>query len=178
MVYAVLLGIAKKITETLENAFGVNLTDFLINLGATVLLFLIVRFVFWNKVTKFLDAKKEMIKEEYKNADEIKEQARLDREDADNYVALKKTEADAIIADAREDANLQKEEIIRNAKEEAKQIVEDSKAQAENERNQILKEAKDEVVDIASSIASKMISDNVDSDKYNEEALKTIGEKK
>ena len=78
--------IGDKITEVLQNAFGVNLTDFLINLIATLLLFIIVRFLFWNKITKFLDAKKEKIKEEYKDAQEIKDEANRVKAEADEIL--------------------------------------------------------------------------------------------
>ena len=61
-----LLSIGDKITEVLQNAFGINLTDFIINFSATIILFLIVRFFFWNKVTNFLDKKREKIKKKEK----------------------------------------------------------------------------------------------------------------
>lgn len=163
--------IGDKITEILQNAFGVNLTDFIINLSATILLFLIVRFVFWNKVTKFLDAKKEKIKEEYKDAASIKAEAEEIKKEADQTLLDSKAEANKIMVESRRDANAQREAIINEAKEESKRIIEESKAQALKQKEEILKEAKDEVISIASQMASKMIEDNVDESKYNEKAL-------
>ena len=93
--------IGDKITEILQNAFGVNLTDFIINLSATILLLLIVRFFFWNKVTNFLDAKKEKIKEEYKDAASIKAEAEEIKKEADQTLIDSKTEANKIMVDAK-----------------------------------------------------------------------------
>ncbi|MCR5741950.1 MAG: F0F1 ATP synthase subunit B [Gammaproteobacteria bacterium] len=169
------LGIGEKITEVLQNAFGVNLTDFIINFSATVILFLIVRFVFWNKVTSFLDKKKDKIKEEYKDASAIKDEALEIKREAEETLLSSKSEANDIIVEARREALAQKEEIIAKAKAEAKEIVSESRAQAEREKDEIMKEAKGEIVSIASKIASKMIDENVDSDKYNDEALKALG---
>lgn len=163
--------IGDKITEILQNAFGVNLTDFIINLSATILLLLIVRFLFWNKVTKFLDTKKEKIKEEYRDAASIKAEAEEIKREADQSLIDSKTEANKIMVDARRDANAQRDEIINQAKEESKRIIEESRQLAEKQKEEILKEAKDEVVAIASQMASKMIEENVDETKYNEKAL-------
>lgn len=170
--------IGDKITEVLQNAFGVNLTDFIINLSATILLFLIVRFVFWNKVTKFLDAKKEKIKEEYKDAASIKAEAEEIKAEADKTLLDSRAEANKIMVEARRDANKQRDEILNQAKEESKRILEESKAQALKQKEDILKEAKDEVVSIASQMASKMLEENVDESKYNEKALSELEGKK
>ncbi|MBP5343417.1 F0F1 ATP synthase subunit B [bacterium] len=166
--------IGDKLTEIVRDAFGVNLLELIINLVATVILILIVRFVFWDKVTKFLDKKKENIKNTYKETDEIKEEANRIKEEADKTLADSKNEAKEIIRTAEENATKVKQRIIEDAKTNANEIIENSKEEALREKEDIIKEAKSEVVDIASLIASKMIDENIDQSKYNDSILKDL----
>ena len=172
-----LLSIGDKITEVLQNAFGINLTDFIINFSATIILFLIVRFFFWNKVTNFLDKKREKIKEEYRDASSIKEEALEIKKEAETTLIDSKREANDIIVSARDEAIAQREAIIAEAKAEAKEIILESRAQAEKQKEAILADAKDEIVHLASQMASKMIDENIDESKYTNEALDKIGKK-
>jgi len=169
--------IGETIKELLKQAFGVNLTEFLINIIATIILVLIVRFFFWNKVTSFLDKKKEKIRDEYKDASSIKENAEAKMVEANNALSQSKKYAALIVDKARKEADAESAKIVSDAKVKAQSIVDDGREEAEKQKSYAVHEAKAEIVDVASKIASKMINDNIDQDKYNEEALNELGSK-
>ena len=171
------LGIGEKLTEIIENAFNVNIFEFCINIAATILLIIIVRFFFWNKVTGFLESKKKSIEKEYTMRDDIKNEAIEMKAQAEETLKESKAKANEILKNAENTASIESERIISDAKIEAQNILETSKEDALKEKEAILKDAKDEVVELASLMASKMIEDNIDQEKYNNNALKALGEK-
>ena len=166
------------LSEIVEKALGVNFWELLINLLATIILILIVRFLFWNKVTAFLDKKKEKIKEEYRESGEIKAEAEEIKAEAVKTLDESKAQAQEIIRIAEDNATKEKVRIIGEANKTAQDIVSSSKEEAKKEKEQILKEAKDEVVDLASLMAQKMISEEIDVSKYDKSILDEIDEDK
>lgn len=172
-----MLGIGENLKEILENTFKINLWELLINVSATILLILLVRFVFWNKVTKFLDSKKNKIKEEYEESSEIKEEALNIKKEADETLAKSKEQAKSIIKDAEDSATKTKNQIIKDAESKADEIIIEAKRVAEGEKEKAIREAKDSIVDIASTIAESILEKEIDSDKYNESILDEIGSK-
>lgn len=162
--------------EIVEKALGVNGWEIIINVVATIILILIVRFLFWNKVTAFLDKKKQNIQDEYKQTDEIKREAEEIKADAEKRLSDSKKKASDIIRNAEDAATKEKVRIISEAKENADEIIANSKEQALKEKEAIIKEAKEEVVDIASLMASKMIDENIDVSKYDYELLDELDE--
>lgn len=165
------MSIGEKLSGLIEGAFSVNLFEFVVNILATIVLILIVRFLFWNKVTSFLEGKKEKIKNDYKETEEIKKEAEEIKLEADETLKKAKKEAKEIISRSEEEALKEKALVIEKANQEAKGIVESSKADALYEKEKILSEAKGEVVDLASLMAKKMIDETVDVDKYNDKVL-------
>ena len=57
----------------IEDGLGVTIQEMLIQLAATLVLFLAVRFLVWNKVTAILDQRKKMV------TDALKEKEMLDK---------------------------------------------------------------------------------------------------
>ncbi len=171
-----LLSIGEKLTEIIKDAFGVNLTELIVNLVATILLILIVKFFFWNKVTAFLDKKKEKLKNDYEASEDIKAEAEKIKEEALLELNESKTKATEIINEANKSASLEKERIISDAKRDAQEIVSKSRLDAQEEKEEILKSAKDDLVDIASKMASKIIDEEIDQNRYNNKVLEELEE--
>ncbi len=159
------------LSEIVEKALGVNFWELLINLLATVILVLIVRFLFWNKVTAFLEKKKKNIQDEYKESGEIKKEAEAMKLEAEQVLSDSRAQAHDIIRTAEDTATKEKVRIIGEAKASAEEIVSNSKEEAKKEKELIIKEAKEEVVDLASLMAQKMISEEIDVSKYDDSVL-------
>lgn len=171
---SVFLSIGDSIKSLLQEAFGINLTDFLINIIATVLLFLVVRFFFWNKVTAFLDKKKAKIRDEYKDATSIREAANQEKAEAEATLSSSKKQANLIIDKANKEATIEANKIVDEARAKANTLQLEAREEAEKAKNDAVKAAKGEIVDVAYVIAKKMIDENIDQEKYNDKVLKEI----
>ena len=71
-----------------EGAFGVSPKEMAIQILSTLVLFLIVRFFFWNKVTDYLEGRKEAMAQEYNDAQNAKDEAKGLREEADAELTM------------------------------------------------------------------------------------------
>ena len=176
--YLVILSLGDAINSVIEKAFSVTLQDFLIQLLATIVLILVVRFFFWNKVTAFLEARHKIVDSELKNAEKLNEEAKEMKEQVSlEYESIKK-EANEIINRAKETSKVEAQAIIDEANEKAKSIIEEGNKEVQREKEKALKEVSEEALTIAAAMASKIIDEEIDENKYDEKILSDLGDKK
>ena len=173
-------GAVDEITATVTNSLGplANLTtataadwlgylaDIGIQLASTIILFIIIRFLLWKPITRILEARRDAIDKELNEAKEAKEQAvKLEEE-----LILEKKKAQAeirdLISNAEKEANLRRDEIINQAKEEAKKRLANLQDELAIEKANMQNDIKQEIIDIAFAAAEKIVSKEVDKDKY------------
>ena len=173
-------GAVDEITATVTNSLGplANLTtattadwlgylaDIGIQLASTIILFIIIRFLLWKPITRILEARRDAIDKELNEAKEAKEQAvKLEEE---LIVEKKKARAEIrdLISNAEKEANLRRDEIINQAKEEAKKRLANLQDELAIEKANMQNDIKKEIIDIAFAAAEKIVSKEVDKDKY------------
>ncbi len=140
--------------------------DFLIQLIATLILFLLVRFLLWKPITKMLEARKEKIDSELNAATSANAEAQELKHSLETQLADAQNQVKDIIAKAVKEGNERKEEIIAEARKEAERRLNESNAQVEREIANKQKEIKDTIVSIAFEAASKILEKEVDKEKY------------
>lgn len=140
--------------------------DFLIQLIATLILFLLVRFLLWKPITKMLEARKEKIDSELNAATSANAEAQELKHSLEVQLADAQNQVKDIIAKAVREGNERKEEIIADARKEAERRLNESNAQVEREIANKQKEIKDTIVSIAFEAASKILEKEVDKEKY------------
>lgn len=140
--------------------------DFLIQLIATLILFLLVRFLLWKPITKMLEARKEKIDSELNAATSANAEAQELKHSLETQLADAQNQVKDIIAKAVKEGNERKEEIIADARKEAERRLNESNAQVEREIANKQKEIKDTIVSIAFEAASKILEKEVDKEKY------------
>ena len=131
-------------------------------LVATTVLFLIVRFKFWNVVTNFVDKRKNAVQEELDKAEAAKalvEQANIEsvelvqnaRENANNIIQQAKkfseNEAERIINEAHEQISTEKEKALR---------------EIDQKETELRRNIQQEIVDVAYLLADKMVNKQMD----------------
>ncbi|MCR5786813.1 MAG: F0F1 ATP synthase subunit B [Acholeplasmatales bacterium] len=141
-------------------------SQFMMQLVATFVLFLLVKFLLWKPITNMLEARKGKIDEELNQARETNAKAQALKEDLEKQLAEAQDEVRRIIQSAEMDGNARKEEIINAAKEEAKARLEASKQDILREVSNKQQEIKNEIVTIAFEAASKIVEHEVDREKY------------
>ena len=153
-------------TDTLS-AKALNFAiDFGIQICATVILFIIIRFFFWKPITKILEDRRNQIDKDLKDAEAAKTnaveiEANLEKELADAKAKIKE-----MIDTAEKEANIRKETIINAAKEEAKRRLDNVENELIEEKKSMEKEIRQEIVDIAFQAAEKIVQKEINQDKY------------
>ena len=161
--------LVEKTLGPLANNFeigGNDVRDILIQLVSTIILFIIIRVFLWKPITNILENRRNIIDKELSDAKEAKEHAiemegNLHKELADARANVK-----ALLDKAEKDGNERRESIISSAKEEAKRRLENLEVELNQERKRMEMEIKQEIVDIAFIAAEKIVSKEIERDKY------------
>ncbi len=144
---------------------GLDLTkipmDLIMNIINIVILFVIVRFLAYKPVKKFLDARRAGIDAEKKEAEDAENRA---KEMCAQYEA-KLSETDAARADAvksgEREGQRKADEIVAGAKKDAEKLISDAKKNIAAKEAESRENMRDSVVDLSLSIATKVIGRNL-----------------
>jgi len=154
------------VQKAIESALGVNLLDMIIQIGATLILVLIVKHFFWGKITDFLEKRKNIMEQEMESAktENIKAQSLKEKRE-EEYNTLKLKSKDYLDS-AKEKAEQERLRIISEAKDNASEMVSRTKKEIEAEKNKAKVTLQKEVVNLAVLMAEKIIEQEVDESKY------------
>lgn len=144
------------------------ITSVIIQLTATIILFLAVRFLVWDKITKIIEEKEKNEQEAFdalnqakKETQEIYEKAKIDEEKA-------KKEAFEIVERAKQRSYVEAEEIIKRANIDANMKLEKAKEEIDLEVKNARGQIKKEIVENAYMLAEKIINKEIDAEKHQE----------
>ncbi|MBQ9449145.1 MAG: F0F1 ATP synthase subunit B [Acholeplasmatales bacterium] len=140
--------------------------DFGIQIGATIILFIVVAIFFWKPITKILEQRREVIDKELTDAQKAKDNAIEIEAELNKQLKEAKEKVKEMLDKAEKDANLKRDEIINQAREEAKRRMDNLKVELEQERSSMEKEIRQEIVEIAFAAAEKIVSKEINQDKY------------
>ncbi len=145
---------------------GSDVRDLLIQLFATIILFIVIRFFLWKPITNILEKRREAMDSALEQAKNSNESAKLLEEELATEQANAKASVRDILAKAEKDGNMRRELIISEAKQEAKNRLENLELELEQEKNSMQKQIRQEIVDIAFTAAEKIVAKEIDQDKY------------
>ena len=129
-----------------------------------LVLILILKHFFFEKVKKFMDERKAKVEEQFQKAEEAENQAREKLDEYNEILAGAEKEKRVIIADAMENAKLQANSVLDEARKEVADIREKSRLQIEREKIAARKEIHNEVGDLAVQLAEKILESELDDD--------------
>lgn len=129
-----------------------------------LVLILILKHFFFEKVKKFMDERKAKVEEQFQKVEEAENQAREKLDEYNEILAGAEKEKRVIIADAMENAKLQANSVLDEARKEAADIREKSRLQIEREKIAARKEIHNEVGDLAVQLAEKILESELDED--------------
>lgn len=154
--------VAQAIREFVENSLGVNPIEMLIQIGSTIVLFLVVRFTFWHHITDYLERRKQTMNEEYEQAELAnKDAARLKTEAADELHEIRQSAKD-LYDEAKQRGEDERKTIVDKAKQEAKRLVDNAHDEIQSELDKARAELNNEIVEVASLMAAKIIRREID----------------
>lgn len=129
-----------------------------------LVLILILKHFFFEKVKKFMDERKAQVTEQFQKADEAENQARKKLDKYNEILAGAEKEKRTIIAGAMENAKIQADSVLDEARKEAADIREKSRIQIEREKVAARKEIHNEASELAVQIAEKILENKLDTD--------------
>ena len=145
---------------------GAHVRDIIVQMSATIILFIAVRFLFWKPITDFLEARRKGIDADLDKAKESLENAKELEEKMKTEMAEAKSKIKALLEAAERDGNQKRTELIEEAKAEAKRRKEALENELEYERTKMNNEIKQEIVEIAFAAAEKIVAKEINRDKY------------
>ena len=140
--------------------------DVIIQISSTIILFLVIRFLFWKPITKMLESRKKAIDKELADAEEAKKNAFLVESEVQEELSNAKAQVKEMLQKAEKEAGKRAQEIIEAAQKEAQLRRTNLESELEQERKSMEDDIKKEIVDIAFQAAEKIVGREVNRDKY------------
>ena len=155
-----------KVDQFLTSTIGTTLIEMAIQLCATLIIFLIVRFLIWNKITEILEARKKMVRDAVMEKDKALEEAKLALEDAALTKENAIKEANRIIESAKKKGYNEAEGIVQRANDDAKLRIDNAFEEIERMKNENINDVKKQIIEVAYAMASKIVEKEIEENKY------------
>ncbi len=169
--------LADAIQRLVDIALGADALELFIQLAATVVLVIIVKVFFWEKVTGFIEARRELMDQELTEAMEKNEEAKALKEEAETSFERVKDEARQLLEEAKTRGEDTRRDIIAKAKDEATNIKKDAQKDLAQEVDVARSQLREEIVNIAVMLTEKVIAKKIDQATYErllEDTINTV----
>ena len=159
--------------------FSIDLTTIVGSILNVLILFFVLKHFLFDKVNAVLDSRKTEVAKTYEDADAALSNAKQLESEYTEKLSAAKEESAEIVKNATKKAQSRSDEIIAEARDEARGIVDKANADVEKEKKRVVNQIKDEISDMALSIASRVVSKEIDGkthEKLIESFIDEIGE--
>lgn len=136
--------------------FDLNFLWTIINL---ILFFVLMRFLLFKPIKKILTERQEMIDNQFKDAENAREQADLLKSQYESELAGVEDKKNRIINDARSDAKTEYDKIVSRAQNDADKIKSDARKAADAETEKARLAVKEGIVQLAMETAAKVVEE-------------------
>ena len=150
---------------TLEAVLG-QATQVVMQIIASIILFIFVKVFLWSKITALIEERQEIINKNLNEAQQLNQEALAQKTLADEEYKVAKEEARKIIAEANKFGSEERDRIVNDAKEEAKRRLLMNQKEIEIEVENARENIKNAIVDIAMLVAEKIIKHEISQEDY------------
>lgn len=133
--------------------------------GNLLILFLLLKHFLFKPINRILDERASQIENDYKSAEEARTSADALKSEYEAKLQSAAGEADGIIKNAVERANLRSEVIVNEASKKARGIMEKSQKQLDRDKEQAVREARSDIAQMAVEAAEKLIGRKLDTNE-------------
>lgn len=145
---------------------SVNIWQILISLANLLLLFLILKKFLYKPVKKVLDARKAAIDEENRVAAKAREDALAEKAAWEEKLAHAGNEADAILQQAKTNAERRSDSIVEDARREAEGILRRAEKDAALERKKAEAGIRQELAGVSAELAEKLLEREINENDH------------
>lgn len=135
----------------------------LVILGNVVILYIILKRFFWEKIRKFMLDRQASIQDALDNAEATNRRANEKMENYSKRIANVEEEGREIIRDAKVRADAQANEIIANAHKEASEIIAKAHRTIEVEKERAAAEMRQEIISLSMMAAERIVEREIQS---------------
>ena len=126
-----------------------------------IILFLVLKKFFFEKVYKFVEARQNAVKDAFDSAEAVNRKADEKMENYNKKIAKVESEGREIIKEAKSRAEAQAAEIVQEANNKANEMIVSAEKQIERERQKALAEMKEQVAALALLAAEKIVERDI-----------------
>lgn len=126
-----------------------------------IILFLVLKKFFFEKVHKFIEARENAVKDAFDSAEAVNRKADEKMENYNRRIAKIEGEGREIIKEAKIRAEAQAAEIVEDANNKANEMIVAAERQIERERQKALAEMKQQVAALALMAAEKIVERDI-----------------
>lgn len=158
---------------------GVNWGDILVTLILFIVLMLLLKKFAWGPLMGIMQQREEQVASDLETAEKSRQETKKLLEEQRSLLKEARVEAQAIVENAKKQADLQKEEIVSAARNEAARLQESAKRDIETEKEKAITALREEVVSLSVLAASKVLNKEVseeDNRSLIEETIAKAGE--
>jgi F-type H+-transporting ATPase subunit b len=158
---------------------GVNWGDILVTLIIFIVLMLLLKKFAWGPLMGIMQQREEQVAGDLETAEKSRQETKKLLEEQRSLLKEARVEAQAIVENAKKQADLQKEEIVSAARNEAARLQESAKRDIETEKEKAITALREEVVSLSVLAASKVLNKEVseeDNRSLIEETIAKAGE--
>lgn len=138
--------------------FDFNLLWTIVNL---IIFYLLMRLFLIKPIKKTLQARKELIDNQFKEAEDTVNAANEKMADYEDKIKNVNTEAKGIISDARDKAKVEYNKILDKANNDATRLKQDAQKQIELDTENARRDVKEELAKLAMEAAQKVVGESV-----------------
>jgi len=154
-------GAAPFSSEDFLNKLFPNFWSFLINLGALIVLFLVIFFLAYKPVKKFVKARQDYIEGNIKDSEAAKKEYEEKLSESDKMKDDARKEADAIMDKARLDASAEALRIQEEAKKQAAKQIKDAEETIRLAEKKSREAIQEEIVNVAMDASKQVLGREV-----------------
>ncbi len=165
--------------EGFSSPFEVNFGLFFWTWLVFISLFFLLKKFAWPSIVQLTEERERTIQKQLDDAESANAEAKETLEQHKQLMASSKEEARAMVAEAKDLAEKERERLLQKTREEQDGILERAKREIEAERERAVASLKQETVDIALAAASKLIEARLESEadrKIVEDYLGALGD--
>lgn len=142
--------------------------DVIISLINIAVLFVLLRLILWKRVIGFLAEREKRIRNEMSDAEKHRLEAEALHSEYDKKIGEIEVRGQELMHESQLKANEESDRILNEARDRAKDMISDAEDRIAQERNQALEESHVEITQLATEMASRILSRNVsESDNTN-----------
>ena len=148
------------------DVISVNIWNILISLANLLILFLIIKKFLYRPVKNVLAKRQSEVDSVYSSAEDANKNAQENKEKWETKLKSASKEADTLIQEAANKAEIRGDKIISDAKEKAESILRQAESEAELQLKKAQAGIKTEIVNISALLTEKMLNREINTEDH------------